>query len=65
MKCSCKVTGAVNNVGKGGKEDVLPSRFAKDTITGASDLNRFQNNYSKKAPKLDQFGGMLPVGSIA
>jgi hypothetical protein len=64
MNCGCKVRGAINNVGKGAKEDNLPSRFAKDTITGATDMNRYRNNYSKNAPKLDQFGGTFMMGRI-
>lgn len=65
MKCGCKVKGAVNNVGKGSKEDNLPSRFARDNITGADMLNRYRNNYAKNAPKLDAFGGVMTMGRIA
>lgn len=32
-----------------GKQEVLPSRFARDNITGGDPYNRMMNNYSKKA----------------
>jgi hypothetical protein len=32
-----------------GKQEVLPSRFARDNITGGDPYNRMMNNYSKTA----------------
>lgn len=37
------------------KQEVLPSRFARATITGGDTYNRACNNYSKKA-KTPQMG---------
>jgi len=39
------------------KQEVLPSRFARDNITGTDPHNRMMNNYSKKA-KPPQMGVM-------
>ena len=35
------------------KQEVLPSRFARATITGGDTYNRALNNYSKKAKAPD------------
>lgn len=42
-----------------GKEEVLPSRFARATITGGDTYNRALNNYAKKAttPRLGVMTG--------
>ena len=47
-----------------GKQEVLPSRFARATITGGDTYNRALNNYSKKAkaPDFGSFGSILPMG---
>jgi len=43
-----------------GKQEVLPSRFARATITGGDTYNRAMNNYSKKA-KAPDFGPFAPI----
>jgi hypothetical protein len=40
----------VRNVGKGSKDEVLPSRMAMETITKGSPMQRSMNNYAKKTP---------------
>lgn len=46
-----------------GKQEVLPSRFARATITGGDTYNRATNNYSKnaKAPDFGPFS-IMPMG---
>jgi hypothetical protein len=45
-----KNTSKVTNVGKGGKSEILPSRYARDTITGADPVSRSMGNYAKDSP---------------
>ena len=40
----------VRNVGKGSKDEVLPSRMAMETITKGDPMQRSMNNYAKKTP---------------
>jgi hypothetical protein len=40
----------VRNVGKGSKDEVLPSRMAMETITKGNPMQRSMNNYAKKTP---------------
>lgn len=47
MKNKPKMT---KNVGKGSREEELPSRFAKAELTGGDAFQRSMNNYSKKTP---------------
>lgn len=47
MQYKSKVT---KNVGKGSREEELPSRFAKAELTGGDAFQRSMNNYSKKTP---------------
>jgi len=44
------------------KQEVLPSRFARDNITGGDPYNRAMNNYSKKAkpPQMGVMTGPFP-----
>jgi len=37
-------------VGKGSKDEVLPSRMAMETITKGDPMQRSMNNYAKKTP---------------
>ena len=46
----------VRNIGKGAKEEELPSRFAKAQLTGGDLYQRTMNNYSKKAKGLSMNG---------
>lgn len=43
-------TQTIRNVGKGGQNETLPTRFARDNITGADQLSRTMNNYAKNSP---------------
>ena len=36
--------------GKGAKEEILPSRYAKADLTGGDAFQRSMNNYAKKTP---------------
>lgn len=36
-----------------GKEERLPSRFARSELTGGDMVQRSMNNYAKKAPKAE------------
>ena len=38
------------SVGKGSQEEVLPSRFAMNTLTKCDCVQRSMNNYAKKTP---------------
>jgi hypothetical protein len=40
----------IRNVGKGSKDEVLPSRMAMETITKGDPMQRAMNNYAKKTP---------------
>lgn len=43
-------TKTIKNVGKGSKEEMLPSRYAKAQLTGGDAFQRSMNNYAKKTP---------------
>lgn len=49
-KHKAKKTQTIRNVGKGGANEQLPTRFARDNITGADPLSRTMNNYAKNSP---------------
>lgn len=49
-KDKSRKTQTIRNVGKGGQNEILPSRFARDNFTGADPLSRTMNNYAKKSP---------------
>ena len=38
----------IHNVGKGSKDEVLPSRMAMETVTKGSPMQRSMNYYGKK-----------------
>lgn len=40
----------VTNKGKGGQSESLPSRFSRDSITGADPLARTMGHYGKQSP---------------
>lgn len=43
-------TKTIKNIGKGSKEEMLPSRYAKAQLTGGDAFQRSMNNYAKKTP---------------
>lgn len=43
-------TATIRNTGKGGQNEILPSRFAKDSITGSDPVSRSMNHYGKNSP---------------
>lgn len=47
-----------NIKGKGGKSESLPSRFAKDSITGADPTARLMGRYGKQSPMSADGAGM-------
>lgn len=50
MKAKSMKAAAVRNIGKGAKEEMLPSRYARAQLTGGDAFQRSMNNYAKKTP---------------
>lgn len=50
--------------GKGSREEDLPNRFARATITKGDPMQRAMNNYSKKAPSMQNMGLLGAMGMI-
>lgn len=52
----------VKNIGKGAREEVLPSRYAKAQLTGGDAFQRSMNNYAKKAPSMKDSPSIMMMG---
>lgn len=48
-----KMDGVIKNVGKGSHEEDLPNRFARETLTPGTPMQRAQNYYGKKMRQED------------
>jgi hypothetical protein len=59
-----KTSKTIKNVGKGSREEELPHRFARSTLTGGDVMQRAANNYAKK-PARPVAVGLLVAGMCA
>lgn len=55
----------IKNVGKGAREDELPSRFAKTELTRGDLMQRAMNNYAKKPANPSGMADIFMMGMRA